>query len=98
MDISLLHYHCKKKSEDCFESVMRSVEFTPLGINPFESIKDIINFEIEQEFGQSILKKFTKDFSPSTEQFTFAQSVIAQYKKELIKKSLNYIRLQTNNK
>lgn len=92
MNITLLEELCKKEGRKVFERFKDSVENNPFGYVNENIVIDTLNFEINQEFGRSVLSKFTKTEKMNTSaNIEVVNNLIGSYKKTIIQTSLFWV-------
>lgn len=93
MNISLLEELCKKHGRIVFENFKSSVENNPFGKINEDIVSNCLEFEINQEFGRTVLKEWIKTNNLNSKvQIDVVTGIINNYKKTIINTSLSWVK------
>ncbi|WP_047789435.1 hypothetical protein [Tenacibaculum mesophilum] len=93
MNVTLLEELCKKEGRKVFEKFKNSVENNPFGKVNKGIIEDSFKFEINQEFGRSVLSKWMKTNNLNSKaQIDTVNQIIKRYKETIVKTSLSWVK------
>lgn len=87
MNVTNIENDCKIKARKCFENFKHHIKNYPL--EGEIDIKGVIKYEIEQEFGRSVLKNHITG-NESKQQLKLILNIVDKYKNLLIKTSKNW--------